>query len=250
MNRLILLSGLLLAPPLWGAVTFDAVGTGKDTGASGVVTSSFTTLTVGSGSERALIAQVCWTGVPTNINNVGWDTAGTRQAMTLISSGTSASSGHTCAIYGLVAPTSGNKTWNATWTGSQECITQLVSWTSVDQTGGTTSFIRAPNGTGNSNTATVTVPSAVGNATVSAISAGAVATLNSVSATSTFLINGAGSIEGGGSRAAGSASNAMTGAYSTTDQWIAVGVNIVASAAAASAPSISKQDKLMKLEAL
>ena len=52
-------------------------------------------------------------------------------------------------------------------------------------------------------------------------------TLSSVSATQNYLNHGSGSLESGGSRAAGSASNTMTGTIGSSDVWAVVGTDIM-----------------------
>lgn len=229
MNKIIALI-LAFSIPSWGAVTFDAVGTSVDT--AGVTTKDLTTLTVGVGSNRALIAQACWTGVPTAIS-FSWDATGTPQTVVLISSGSTTGNRQTCEVAGLVNPTSGAKTLRATWTGSQEIIMQGVSWTGVDQTGGITSFPNRNLAAGTSNTPSITITSAIGNATMDAIANGTSFIMNSVSATQTYLNHGATSLESGGSRAAGASSVTMTASLAGSDQWIAVGTDIAAVGAVA-----------------
>ena len=214
----------LISPLAEAAVAFDSVGTAADT--SGTAASA-TNMTVGTGSNRAIVAQVTWFAAPTGIT-VTWDPAGANQALTLIKAYTN-SNGQMTALYGLVNPTSGtNKSLTANWTGSTECIIQGVSWTGVNQSGGTTSFPNSTQNNGNNNSATITINSAVNNATMDSITTGFNSALNSVSATQTFLKHGSGSIESGGSRADGASSVTMTGAIAGTDVWGVVGTDIQA----------------------
>src|SRR2546428_12764173 len=97
------------------AVTLDARST-TPAQANAVTTIDLTTFTVGSGSNRALVAQIAWGsggGTPSGIT-LNWDQLGTPQAMTLIKTVTNGSL--VVALYGLVNPTSGNKTLRASWT--------------------------------------------------------------------------------------------------------------------------------------
>ncbi len=92
------------------AVVFDA--TAETISASGAVTVDLTTLTVGTGSNRALIALICWEGNATGVT-LTWDQGGSNQAMTLITGASVSASGGAAQIFGLVNPVSGNKTLRA-----------------------------------------------------------------------------------------------------------------------------------------
>lgn len=128
------------------AVAFDAKSTAW-TNVSGVATLSHSLITVGSGTNMALIACIIFsaTALPAGLT-VTWDLVSTNQAMTAIASTTISNSMEpaTAVLYGLVAPTSGNKTLTMSWTGNLEAHLVAVSFSGVDQTGGSTSF---PNGT-------------------------------------------------------------------------------------------------------
>lgn len=231
---------LITAPKVFAdTVTFDAAGTGKET--TNATSATFTTLTVGTGSNRALVAQLAFLGrskttAPTNIT-VTWDSGGTNQAMTLITNlSDSTTSSHHVYLYGLVNPTSGNKTLSVSWTGTYDLDEQAVSWTGVDQTGGATSFPNATSNSGTSNSASVVITSATGDAVMDVIATGYSFALNSVSATQTFKIAGAGSIESGGSRAAGASTVTQTGSIAGSDKWIVVGTDIKAASAATATP--------------
>ena len=105
--------------------------------------------TVGSGANRALVvALVCesTTGNSPTAPTLSWDSTGTNQSMQLIStmSDNRTSSEIRHFIFGLVAPTSGNKKL-AVGGLNTNCASILayISWTGVDQTGGTTTFKNA-----------------------------------------------------------------------------------------------------------
>jgi hypothetical protein len=155
------------------AVTVDAVGTEKFT-ASGT-SASYTGITVGSGSNRALIALINFghTSGPNDPSSITatWDSGGTNQAMTQLALFTPGSSGAS-GIWGLVAPTSGNKTLAVSWTTANESYIAGISFTGVDQTGGTTSFPNAATGSATS----LTIPSAVGDIGVATSCSGIVLT--------------------------------------------------------------------------
>jgi hypothetical protein len=155
------------------AVAFDAKPTGTspnfDAVFSGATSVNLGTLTVGSGSNRALVASIMFNAVVSTVA-LHWDTAGTNQSMTQIGTGTN-SIGSTNVIYlfGLLAPTSGAKTLGATWTTSAAGYLSGISWTGVSQTSFATSFINfnhVANSCGGTTTSSITVTTTSGNATV------------------------------------------------------------------------------------
>lgn len=206
-------------------VHLDAVATAVDT--ASVTTKDLTTLTVGTGTNRALVLQITWTGVPTAIS-VKWDPATTNQTVTQITLASTTTNSQTVALYGLVAPTSGNKTLRASWTGSQEVMMQAVSWTGVDQTGGATSFPHGTSAAGNNASPTVNITSATNNMAMSVVAAGTAQSVTAVSVTQTFLTHGIGSLEGGGSWTYGATTVTATGTLSGTDRWVITGTDILA----------------------
>ena len=151
------------------AVVFDAK-TASFTEGNGVATISISNMTVGSGANSALLCLVWFSGtdaLPAGLTVV-WDNGGTNQSMTQVVSTNFGDSNINAggAIFGLVAPTSGNKTLKITWTGNQEVHACAVSFTGVNQTGGATSFAHGNTNTASANTGTITVTSATGNMVV------------------------------------------------------------------------------------
>src|SRR5882672_4522275 len=100
------------------AVAFDAVGT--DTSGNSATTNDNSTLTVGSGSNRALIVFVTHNNVAITAETVRWDPAGANQLMTLIGTQLEAIDNTRVSIYGLVNPASGNKIIRTAWTGAAD----------------------------------------------------------------------------------------------------------------------------------
>lgn len=150
------------------AVAFDAkvTITADTTGATSLSTS---TLTVGSGSNRALIAFVGFSqgSIPAGLSCT-WDSGGSNQSMTQVASVVDGAGSHVIVIFGLVNPVSGAKVLRAAWTASLEAHLSAVSFTGVDQTGGVTSFPHANSATATSTSASVTITSATGNMVVAA----------------------------------------------------------------------------------
>lgn len=232
--RLIVVIALCVgwALPTHAAVVFDANATATCTN-NGVTSINCSTLTVGSGSNRALVCQVNFSLKTVASVALVWDNGGTNQAMTQIVAANGTGSVARAELWGLVAPTSGAKQARLTWTGSSDVVINCVSWTGADQTGGTTSFAHSTSATGSATPAAITITSAVGNATMetSCMDAGTVTTTTQ---TSTFVDNNPTNISTGGSRAAGAAtvthSRTVTGG---PPHWVTVGVDIVAGGGAA-----------------
>jgi hypothetical protein len=216
------------------AVVLDATGTNVNTGGSTPQTFSYSGITVGSGTNRGLVFVIGFDSNAVTGISATWDNGGTNQAMTLLATKAIAggSGTGTMAILGLAAPTSGNKTLVCNWTTATQCTCAAVSFTGVDQTGGTTSFPNAGSATGNSASASVTITSQTGNMVV-AMHGSQVAAINSVNNTQIFIDL---SLSGnyGANRAAGAATVAMTATLASTNLWSSVGTDILAFGAGAS----------------
>jgi hypothetical protein len=210
-------------------VAFDAQGTTNAT-ASAATSISFSNLTVGSGSNRALVVALSWQGTfsPSvgDAVTVTWDFGGTNQICTLINDayGTNGSA-VTAALYGLIAPTSGNKTLHVAWTGARDVCVDAASFTGVCQIGRFSSFAHGTLATGSTVQPQCTVTSATGNYCMGAICS--VGSLSAGAATVVYFDTTPPNISGGSSRAPGAPSVVLdlSGSAST---WVAVGVDIVA----------------------
>jgi hypothetical protein len=144
-RRVLLRPRTVAAAAAEGTVTFDALSAETFDGAGETV--DHTTHTVGSGSNRVLIGLAAWgaASAPTGVT-MAWDPAGTNQSLTSIQELTSGSV--KVALFGLVAPTSGNLTLRCSWTNGAEIFIAAVSFTNADQTGGATTFPSPTTGTG------------------------------------------------------------------------------------------------------
>lgn len=145
------------APPGSGPVALDAVGTAANVTNT---TIDYTGITVGSGSNRALVLKLTWGGNPGAISSVTWDFGGSAQAMTQI--GTTQSDPtwtlRFTALFGLVGPTAGNNTLRIVQANSVATKHAAISFTGADQTGGTTTFknFATSSGTGATQDLTIT----------------------------------------------------------------------------------------------
>jgi len=118
-----------------GSVVFDAQ-TAAVVSVNGATTMT-ASMTVGSGSNRALAA-VLWFSLSTTPTGLAchWDPAGTNQAMTELTganTGTNGGLSGASTIFALIAPTSGTKNLTCTWTGSWEAHISAISFTGVNQ---------------------------------------------------------------------------------------------------------------------
>lgn len=193
-------------------VAVDATGSASKYAAGPITTTTFTNLTVGSGTNRALVAVITFDVDPGAFTAAKWGT----QNLTQIVKNTG--SDGTAILFGLVNPTSGNQTFTFTWTTSaNDTYIDAISFTGVDQTGGATSF---PNSTtaSPSSTATpsITITSATGNYTVSAMTMGQ----NTTSNNQTLLyFNHSGSF-------VNSSAQYAAGAATVTHSWVLTAADI------------------------
>lgn len=203
------------------AVAIDAVAADATTNAT--TSQSISTFTVGAGANRALVVALTWQQAAT-AQAVHWDTAGTNQALTLI--GTAViSTTLRVSLYGLIAPTSGNKILTATWTGSSDVAMAPISFTGVNQTGGTTSFANFNSVSSTTGVPSLTVTSAVGNWVVGA-TVNSTGSYNAVGNTQWYLDNTPNNFSAAGNYATGAATVTLTATPSLTYAY--VGVNVVA----------------------
>lgn len=201
------------------AVAFDANATISVNGTGTSATNG--NLTVGSGANRALIAQLGIATASASIT-VKWDTAGANQSATVIKSAVNGATAK-AELWGLVAPASGNKILTAAWTNSSEFNLNCFAVTGADQTGGVTTFPNSVSATG-TGSPTITIASAVGDMTTD--SGGSSSNWSAPTKTQTYINNTNGSVVGCGSRAAGAASNVH--AWTDGGIWVLVGSSIKA----------------------
>jgi hypothetical protein len=147
-----------------GTLAFDAAGSlASSYNVSG--TPQSTPITIGTGNNRYLIADIVMTTSGTaSVSSVAYNGV----AMTLIGTFTSAAGTAHGFIYGLANPASGSHTisWTPTYTGSLSgpgLMSTASSWTNVDQTTPVSNFTSA---NGSSTSPSVTVTSVAGNTVV------------------------------------------------------------------------------------
>ena len=226
---------LAAAVPARAQVVFDANATADCVSATAQTSASCSTLTVGSGTNRALICQFVW-NVAVSAVSATWDQAGAAQSLALITGATGTNTVH-AELWGLVVPVSGAKTLSLSWTTSAQVVINCLSYTGVDQTGGATSFPHGTSATGSATPTSVTVTSATNNAVVAAhvMTAG---TITAVNNTQTYLDNTPATMSAAGNRAAGAATVTLTSTVSGgPPTWVAVGADVLAAGAAAAPPT-------------
>lgn len=124
------------------AVAFQAQAVAATTSA-GATSFTSTNLTVASGSNLALIVAISFNTDPGAFTKKNWDDTGTPQALTLISNAASSDAISRVYLFGLVNPNVGANTLALTWTNNVRFSSDVLSFTGVDQTGGTTTFKNA-----------------------------------------------------------------------------------------------------------
>jgi hypothetical protein len=216
------------------AVAIDVTGT-EVFHASAVSPRTYTGLTTGGSlSNGAVTFVVCYDTHVTG-SAATWDSV----ACTLLASTNSTGTFGRAEIWGLspIGAHTGNKTFSVSWTGGTSAITMVMglSWTGVNQTGGTTSFPNGNSATGTSGTSgtfnpTVNVTMNTGDAGIAAFTTDQ-NTFSSTNNTQLFTDFGT-NINGAACRGTGSGSVAYTGTStaSLANNWTAVGVDILAAA--------------------
>lgn len=199
------------------AVTVDATAAAVTQG-TGVATASSTNLTVTASATALLVWLEFAQNIPTGLT-VRWDNTGTPQAMTLVASATNSGGTTYCALYGLLAPTSGAKTLNATWTGNAAFAMMSISFRGTDTSSIANAFKNANSNTGTSASATVTGTSATGNINVAGCcnTTQNMSSLAATGSTSVFVDNSHAATSG--ARATGAASVAWTGTVAASAAW-------------------------------
>jgi hypothetical protein len=179
------------------AVTFDS---GDHFRAAGFTNPQpYTGHTVGAGSNAALIVVIFQDNTSGALSSLtaNWDSTGTNQSMTLIGSG---NANQTFYVFGLVAPTQGNKTLSInTSSGSAAYWIVVASFFGVNQTGGTTSF---PNLTFANNQTTIAITSPTGD--MAFCVADSIPNVPGMAPTQIFIDNTGNNIQIGSDYAAGS----------------------------------------------
>lgn len=188
------------------AITLNGGGVGTATNFSSGTSTNYTGITIASGSNSALVFTM---GFEQNVSGVSatWDSGGTNQVMTVVNSQQENTWPRWVYIFGLLAPTTGNKTLAISWTTSSVGRMNGVAFDGVLQTSTAAAFTNAANGNGNAANPSLVVTTSSGDATVCALMAS-----NGPSAESQTLIMRT-------SSAHGSSTYALSTGSSDTHSW-------------------------------
>ena len=213
-------------------VAVDATGTANVASASGVTSANFSNLTIG-GSANALIVTLVSDGDATTAitsPSATWDNGGTNQTMTLLGHQTGDGvGGHltdSVWIFGLRAPTTGNKTLHISWTNTSQVFIDAVSFTGVNQTSDAAAFSNF-NSTGNNaaSSLSVNITSAVGNIVVGGHLLDGT-TINTVSGTQVYIDNSGVNVDGAMNNDTGAATVTLTQTGTSGGGRISAGISI------------------------
>lgn len=210
--------------------------TGASADATGVTSLNLTTFTVGATSDRALTVFLGWDRTTITAVTGKWDNTGTPQSMTQVIAKNTTDASTRAEIWGLIAPTSGNKTLNFAWTTAAELIITLVSFQGADQGAVGTTFVNATSNAASTANPSVAVTSATNNYTSAVVSA-ANDVPGSPTQTNVLDVSGAGFDNTGASIAAGAAS-VTHGWTMSAVPWAICGCDIVAVGAAGGSAAV------------
>lgn len=217
------------------AVVVDATGTKLITTVAGASV-NYTSITVGTGVNRALVVTVACAAAVT-APTATWDSGASNQAMSLISV-VETQTNVTTFMFALRNPVSGAKTLNVAWTGSAKSNVEAISFTGVEQASDARAFILAnfakDGATLNAITMGITPP----RDSIVVASYATSATFSSLNQTNLFTDITNTGCEGGATRATGAgASISFTGTdTTTTGNKVIVGFAIVSDSAPTAEP--------------
>lgn len=202
------------------AVVFDAKST-QFTTDSGTLLSD-TSLTVGTGSNRALLVLISRSGNDPTLTCTWGGTT-----LTQVASSVNGFDEIT-EIWGLLNPASGAQVLAITWLNNQAACASGISFTGVEPSSLAAALTGVQNNTGATGPATCTIPSAVGDIVV-ACQASLFCTLTEdhISIYNFHSLSGTGL---SANRAAGAASVTLAATQSVAQTWAASGINVHAAA--------------------
>lgn len=223
-------------------VSFDAQSAADTTGAAATSFSDSTNLTVGSGTNRALLVCIAWSTstAPTGIS-LTWNGVALTQLIIH-----SATSGSTAAIFGLLNPDSGTNTLAGSWTGARDFYVNGISYTEVIQTNTATAFL-TNFGIGTSAAAQLIINAPVTDAVLMSVAVAANITNmtnGTTPGTQVFVDNTQTSFSSGAVWNPGIGSNMGLSALNTSAAWVAVRARIVAAPPVAD-PTIKPREAVL-----
>lgn len=183
---------------------------------------SDTSLTIGSGTNRALLLLLSRSNNEASLTCTWGGVSLTKLAN--VSNGFD----ETTEIWGLLNPASGAQTLAVTWLNPQACCAAGISFTGVEQSSLAAAFTNANNSVGATGPATLTITSAVGDFAVACQASGfCTLTEDNISIYSFTAASGFGC---SANRATGAATVTLSATQSAAQTWASSGVNIHAAA--------------------
>lgn len=194
-------------------------GTGIDNTKGLGTTASITSFTVGTGSNRLLVASMCFASQGVASVAATWNSVALTQAQRMDNALGS------LQHWVLINPTSGNLTFSASWTTSCNFTLALSEYSGADQT---TGFQSADNSTasGTSTAVSIVVTSTTDGATVASTLNGT-NTYSAETQTQIFRLL-QGTVATDGTFALGGTSNTHGFTISSSGAWIAAGIHLLA----------------------
>jgi hypothetical protein len=220
------------------ALAIDATATAATTTA-GATSLSNANLTVGAGATSLLAAIIFQeqAATPGTINAPVWDSVGANQPTTRVATIQSTNTNLLIELYGLVNPTSGNKTLSCSWGTSVPAVLNLLSFSGGVTTSVATAFVRSGTNFAVSGAETLSLTGAAGNISVCVAASvpANITSLTTTGSTSWFTNNVVASAHVSASTAPSATSITWTGAPTSTE-WNIAGIDVVAAVAATIKP--------------
>lgn len=150
--------GVWRTPVSGGVVQVDQAASAAVLCASGT-SCNFANQTITGALSNSALVVVITQSTTTNLTGmtVTWDSGGTNQSMTQVCQSAGVNDG--VWIFGLLNPTSGNKTLALSWTNTGQPFVDSISLKGVNQTNIATAFQHSVSNSGAATSATVTVTS-------------------------------------------------------------------------------------------
>ncbi len=211
------------------AVAIDVTGTELLT-ASAASPRTYAGLTTGGSLSNGAVTFIVTYNIQATASAATWDGV----ACTLII-GANMTGGGRVELWGLspIGAHTGAKTFSVSWSGgAAQTIIQGLSWTGVNQTGGTTTFNTTNSATGNNaGPATVNIVSQVGDAVLADFITDNAGHFVATNNTQLFVDNTPTSYCAAGNRAAGAGSVTMSCTVDAVTGWTVAVANILAAGA-------------------
>lgn len=218
------------------AVSVNATGSEGGSAGAAVTSLDYTGITVASGTDTVLIFCCGFSNPSISGVTATWDNGGTNQSMTLIASqgATVFNNGPPVYVFGLLNPTTGNKTLHLSWTTSSEICGAALAYDGVDTSSFAAAFTNVNKAGNTSANPTVVVTSATDDAAVASVLSTnglSAPTQTSVFLESGFTYSNAYAMQ----RAVGAASVSLGWTGPSANNAI-IGFNVVASSGGAALP--------------